>query len=409
MDLFDKYIYEYTTGRRKNPNLKYKYKDSDDVLILNIGSLSKNNQYKVILKKKLYGKILDVGAGLGRHSRLVPNTYSLDSSNACCNYMRSRGFPNVIELDILDHYNKYDSILLTGNNLGMTGNYNATIKFIKHLKSLLNENGQLIFDYIPSVSKTITKECNYFEKNIQSFDYIITFLSENNIKEIAKEIGMHFEILLDFEDKNLARFYFNDKVISVNATSRSGHNFFMNNIKAWVPSINIDNRENSMKFNDNGVNFIFIRDYINTIASVIKMDSSNHPNIIKRTTESWVFLYNEILNENRNIIPVYYEKFTKYRDYRVEICKLIDGVYNEDELKLIPQYSASSSFDKRDFHGKGHLMKVNDRWKKIQEDSRLFEKYLKILSENSSTLKLYVDNYEIEDDKIDFLNKYDLI
>ena len=100
MDLFDKYIYEYTTGRRKNPNLKYKYKDSDDVLILNIGSLSKNNQYKVILKKKLYGKILDVGAGLGRHSRLVPNTYSLDSSNACCNYMRSRGFPNVIELDI---------------------------------------------------------------------------------------------------------------------------------------------------------------------------------------------------------------------------------------------------------------------------------------------------------------------
>ena len=403
MNLFNKFVFEYSTGRRKNPNLSYKFKDEDNVIKFNIGNLS-TSIYKESIERSLYGKVLDVGAGIGRHSRLVPNTYSIDISKVCCDYMRSRGF-NVIEDDILNHHDKYDSLIVTLYNIGMAGDYDNTIKLINHLKSLLNENGQIIFDYNRTLEETKVKELSWLDDNgvEENESQVRTYLCEADIKKIAEDIGMHFEIIKDYDNGvNLGRFYYNTTTYFISATSRSGHNFFMDMIKSWQNGIILYNKENTthLREGEKPNNIIFLRDYLNTLASLskfIKKHEFREEKIIKHAVISYKYLLIESLKSNNNLV-VHYEKFKSNKEYREDICNIIGGDYNESKLYLEPKFSAPSSFDSRE--------NIDDRWIDIMNDKKVLEIFIRYLKNNLDVLALYIEHYKPSKRKLNFIYKY---
>lgn len=98
------------------------------------------------------GKILDVGAGAGSHALYLQQSnkdvYANEISPAACDVMRQRGVKNIIEQDfyLLPEENKYDTILMLMNGIGLAGDIDNLSKFFKKVKQLLNPGGALIVD-----------------------------------------------------------------------------------------------------------------------------------------------------------------------------------------------------------------------------------------------------------------------
>ncbi len=108
----------------------------------------------VVEKKALEycrGKILDIGAGAGSHAlylqRKGMDVTSLDISGGACEIMRMRGIKKVIQKDIFHyHEEKYDTLLMVMNGIGVAGTIENLEVLLDTLKGLLNPGGQVLFD-----------------------------------------------------------------------------------------------------------------------------------------------------------------------------------------------------------------------------------------------------------------------
>jgi SAM-dependent methyltransferase len=101
--------------------------------------------------KKCSGKILDVGAGAGCHSLYLQNNKfdvtALETSTLCCDVMSKQKIRKVINSDILSFNNeKYDTILLMMNGIGIAGTLSGLNTLLGHLKTLLNKSGRIILE-----------------------------------------------------------------------------------------------------------------------------------------------------------------------------------------------------------------------------------------------------------------------
>ena len=97
------------------------------------------------------GRTLDIGACAGSHSLYLQDkgidVTALDISEGCCEVMKKRGVKNVVCSDIYKYNGqKFDTILLLMNGIGMAGTLPELPNLLMHLKSLLAEGGQIIFD-----------------------------------------------------------------------------------------------------------------------------------------------------------------------------------------------------------------------------------------------------------------------
>lgn len=104
-----------------------------------------------IALKKCKGKILDVGAGAGCHSLYLQknklDVTALETSTLCCDVMSKQKIRKVINSDILSFKNeKFDTILLMMNGIGIAGTLSGLNTLLRHLKTLLNNSGQIILD-----------------------------------------------------------------------------------------------------------------------------------------------------------------------------------------------------------------------------------------------------------------------
>jgi SAM-dependent methyltransferase len=94
---------------------------------------------------------LDIGAGVGSFALELQEANkqvtALDISAICCHIMRQRGLEQVIEDNIWKISNqKYDTLLLIMNGVGLAGSLENLPLFIQKLKSLLNPGGHIICD-----------------------------------------------------------------------------------------------------------------------------------------------------------------------------------------------------------------------------------------------------------------------
>jgi len=118
------------------------------------------------------GRVLDVGAGAGRHSlelikRGLPVT-ALDISPDLENILRDRGVQEVVISDIFSFSGyRFDTILMLMNGIGMVGTIDRLELFLAHVHAITSKNGQIICD---SVDVSITSNpvhVAYREQNLK--------------------------------------------------------------------------------------------------------------------------------------------------------------------------------------------------------------------------------------------------
>ena len=109
--------------------------------------MPKLEQFALKLAK---GKILDVGCGAGNHSLYLQEkglqVKAIDISKGAVDVAEKRGVKNVTLLDVLDETETFDTILLLMNGTGIFQELSQVSKYLKHLKSLSNPNGQILID-----------------------------------------------------------------------------------------------------------------------------------------------------------------------------------------------------------------------------------------------------------------------
>lgn len=180
----------------------------------------RNEKHLPILEKKALGlcqgNILDIGAGAGSHALILQEkklkVTALEISPAACEVMRKRGVTNVVCEDIFHYENqKFDTLLLLMNGIGLSGTLDGFISFLKKANSLLSKNGKLIFDScdiaymyedadFPKDKYYGEVHCRYeYQKEFTDFfDWL--YLDKNTLIEIATKEGWSVQII--YEDEN---------------------------------------------------------------------------------------------------------------------------------------------------------------------------------------------------------------
>lgn len=99
-----------------------------------------------------YGKVLDVGCGAGAHAMYLQNVPSverveaIDVSPEAISVCQARGIAHARVQDVMLCQGKYDTILLLMNGTGICGKLSNLLPFLKHLKTLLAPEGQILVD-----------------------------------------------------------------------------------------------------------------------------------------------------------------------------------------------------------------------------------------------------------------------
>lgn len=96
------------------------------------------------------GRILDVGAGAGCHSLALKDmgktVDSIDISPLSVETMAARGVPNAMELDFWMVEEKYDTVLMMMNGIGIVGTVSELPRFFHHIGRILGDGGQVLLD-----------------------------------------------------------------------------------------------------------------------------------------------------------------------------------------------------------------------------------------------------------------------
>ena len=123
----------------------------------------KPEEFSELEKKALvscFGKVLDVGAGVGPHSLALQtmglDVYAIDISTEACEIMKKRGLKNVLCSNVYGlRENNFDTILLMGRAIGFVGDLAGMAKFLRHCDTILSSNGIILLN---SLDVRITSE-----------------------------------------------------------------------------------------------------------------------------------------------------------------------------------------------------------------------------------------------------------
>lgn len=96
------------------------------------------------------GRILDVGAGAGCHTLALQDmgrdVTAIDISPLSVETMRAQGVARALEQDFWTVEEKYDTVLMLMNGIGIAGTLDALPRFFAHIDSILTPGGQLLID-----------------------------------------------------------------------------------------------------------------------------------------------------------------------------------------------------------------------------------------------------------------------
>ena len=151
-DLFGKAILDYQNGKYTEDIItSTNISEEDDLplsyLFRGFKDMPKLEQKALKLAK---GTILDVGCGAGSHSLYLKEkgfqVKAIDISKGAVEVAKQRGVLNAEVKNILDEMEIFDTILLLMNGTGIFQELAQVSKYLKHLKSLLKPNGQILID-----------------------------------------------------------------------------------------------------------------------------------------------------------------------------------------------------------------------------------------------------------------------
>ena len=160
------------------------------------------------------GKVLDIGAGAGSHALLLQdrgvNVTAIDISPLAVKVMQERGIKKAFEADIYTyHTGKFDTLLLLMNGIGLAGDLNGLKTLLEHLKSLLNPNGQILFDSsditylyegkLPTDKYYGEIAYQYQYKKLKTDWFKWLYIDEQTLTLIANKVGFGVDVLVEDE------------------------------------------------------------------------------------------------------------------------------------------------------------------------------------------------------------------
>ncbi|AXP81737.1 Malonyl-acyl-carrier protein O-methyltransferase [Mariniflexile rhizosphaerae] len=151
-DLFGKALLDYQNGHYTEDIItSTNISEEDDLplpyLFREFKEMPKQEQKALKLAK---GRVLDVGCGAGSHSLYLQEkgfqVKAIDISKGAIEVAKQRGVLHAEVKNILDESERFDTILLLMNGTGIFQELVNVSKYLTHLKSLLNPNGQILID-----------------------------------------------------------------------------------------------------------------------------------------------------------------------------------------------------------------------------------------------------------------------
>ncbi len=172
--------------------------------------------------KFAHGRVLDIGAGAGRHSLYLQNqgleVTAVDNSPKAVEVCRMRGVNDARLLPITKisrHIEPFDSIIMMGNNFGLFGNPQRAKRLLRRFHKLTFDGGTLIAETNDPYQTEETDHLEYHEYNRQRgrmpgqlrlrvryrkfktpwMDYLM--VSKDEMKEIVADTGWHIDRFID--------------------------------------------------------------------------------------------------------------------------------------------------------------------------------------------------------------------
>ncbi len=182
--------------------------------------------------KSCHGKVLDVGTAAGPHCRWLRDkgfeVTAIDTSKGSINYLNTK-FPNDknVQISIMGMSSaeeKYDTILLLMNGIGLAGDLSSLPNLLNHLKGLLTEKGKILCDST-DVKYFYQEEdgglwvdlnteyygnfkfkMNYDDHTTGWFPWL--YVDEQTLESNADECGLNMKVLFSKDDSYLAELKF---------------------------------------------------------------------------------------------------------------------------------------------------------------------------------------------------------
>ncbi|GEQ87331.1 SAM-dependent methyltransferase [Patiriisocius marinistellae] len=162
------------------------------------------------------GSTLDVGCGAGNHSLYLQNqgldVLAIDISEGAIEVAKQRGVERTKHIELLNLNDEtFDTILLIMNGTGIFSQLSNVSKYLQHLRTLLNDGGQILIDtsdikymfdegedggiWVPSdrYYGELTFTMSYKKEKGEPFDWL--YLDANLFETAATSNGFDFEII----------------------------------------------------------------------------------------------------------------------------------------------------------------------------------------------------------------------
>ena len=153
MDVLGQALHDYyhnLSSRKLWIHNKYGLKEEMPVSIY-FRPLHAMPEIELLALENCKGKVLDIGAGAGSHSLALQaggaDVAALEISPKACEIMKLRGVQKIIQHDVFTFKGeRFDTLLLLMNGIGITGNISGLRQFLQQAKKLTKRHGQLLFD-----------------------------------------------------------------------------------------------------------------------------------------------------------------------------------------------------------------------------------------------------------------------
>ncbi|AXT19393.1 methyltransferase domain-containing protein [Flavobacteriaceae bacterium AU392] len=220
-DLFGQALLDYQNKNYTEDLITSTNISDDDVLPIpylfrSYDEMPKLEQKALQLSK---GAVLDVGCGSGSHSLYLQSkkllVKAIDISKGAIDVCKQRGVINTEVKNVLKEVETFDTILLLMNGTGIFQELFLVPNYLKHLKSLLKPNGQILIDSSDIKYMYEDEDGGYwFDANSNYYgelDYFLSYKSEkeiplkwlyldfNTLKAACSSVGLQCELVLEGE------------------------------------------------------------------------------------------------------------------------------------------------------------------------------------------------------------------
>lgn len=218
-DILGNAMLEYQNGIYSEDIVTFSSLDEEDKIPLpylfrNYRGMPATEQKALELCK---GNILDIGCGAGSHSLYLQkkgyDVTALDSSKGAIETCRLRGIEKRVHCDVIDFSGeKFDTVLMLMNGIGIVGHLENLGTFLTHLKTLLKPGGQILldssdiiymFDEDDDGGRWVPDSGDYYgevaftmqHKGVKGEPFIWLYLDYTTLKNAATVNDLHCEII----------------------------------------------------------------------------------------------------------------------------------------------------------------------------------------------------------------------